>query len=337
MPTDEDEIMRRRAFLRDSLAAAGLTLAPGILDSAARLDPAERPGTHAGKVAELEATVHVRAMTFPTTPAADSLPALTRDYVDAAHVARETPGHLHPRTYGCLAYLAAFLAAQLADQHRYDDARAWYGQAARDATYADDREALGWIAGRAALMPWYRHDTRATIHDGAYAAVHSPAGQLGTTLGNALAASALARVGDRRHALAALEISARATERSDETFTAYSFPSYRWHKFASDVRTQLGDTRRAVYHQEQALRGYPPGAVTDTTFVRLDRAEIMGADDPRAAAAHATRAVLSLAPERALPALLDRADEVAGRIGVAGRDETERLRHVVWHTRVVAS
>lgn len=329
--------MRRRQFIRSTLAGAGLALAPGVVDAAARLVPAGDSVTRAGKVADVEATVHARALDFPTTPAAESLAKQLRDYVDARTVATEAPSHLQGRICGCLAYLCGFLAANLADQHDYDGAHGWYGRGLEYAEYADDREARGWIGGRAALMPWYRKDPDRTIHDAAYAAVHSPPGQLGTTLGNALAASAFARIGDRRNALRALDASERATERSDERFTAYSFPSYRWHKFASDVRTHLGHVGRAERHQSAALEGYPAGAVTDPTFVRLDQAHCMAAESPRDAARHATRAVLALRPERALPALLDRGEDVAERIGAAGRTETEDLRHVVRHMRNVAA
>lgn len=58
---------------------------------------------------------------------------------------------------------------------------------------------------------------------------------------------------------------------------------------------------------------------------------------PREAAAHAARSVLGLAPERAAPILLDRAEEVADRIGADGRSDTDYLRHVVRHTRVVSA
>lgn len=181
--SSEDGIVRRRRFIRDALTSAGLVIAPGIVDSAARLDPAGLPGTLPAKVAAVEETVHAHAMAFPTTPAVDALPTLLRDYIDARHVARESRVDQHPIAYGSLAYLAAFLAAQLADQQDYDSAHAWYGIAMEHADYVGDSEALGWIAGRAALMPWYQHDARQTVHDAAYAAVHSPAGQLGTTLG----------------------------------------------------------------------------------------------------------------------------------------------------------
>lgn len=326
--------MRRRAFISHTLTAAGLLIPAGVLDSAARLEPTEASGHVAAMVDDLEASVHRHAMAFPTTPAADAMPALVRDFTMARRVVTEAPAHLHGRVYGSVAYLRAFLAAQLADQQDYDGAHRWYGVALSHAEEAGDHEATGWIAGRAALMPWYRHDAYQTMHDAAFAAVHSPVGQLGTTLGNALAASTLARIWDRRNALRALDASERATERSEERFTAYSFPSYRWHKFASDVRTHLGDVARARHHQTEALAGYPKGAITDPTFVRLDEADCMTREGyGREAAEHAVRTVLTLTPERALPALLDRAEGIADSIGT----EADHLRHVIAQTRVVAA
>lgn len=334
----EDEVMRRREFIRVSLAAAGLTLAPGVLDSAARLEPVDQPGRLAGRVTALEELTHDRALRFPTMPAVDQLPMLTRDYTAARRIASEVTGALQFPVYTSMGYLAAFVAANLADQHDYDKAHAWYGHAMVYGTYVDDNDVLGWIAGRAALMPWYEHLAWRTIHDAAYAASVSPRGQLGQTLGNALAASTFARAGKRGDALTALESSRRAVDRqADDVFTAYSLPTYRWHKFASDVCTSLSLTRRARYHQAEALAGYPRGAVTDQTFVALDFADCLTRDGyPREGAKQATRAVLGLRPERALPALLDRADEVATRIGSAGRSDADDLHYAIRHTRVVA-
>lgn len=123
----------------------------------------------------------------------------------------------------------------------------------------------------------------------------------------------------------------RATEyRGEETFTAYSCPWYRLGRFASEVYTQLGDTKRARAIQGEALAAYPTGAVTDRTFLALDHADCLRQDGyPREAARQATRTLLSLTPECALPVLLDRADEVADAIGIEGRSDTEDLREVL--------
>jgi len=62
---DEAEIMRR-AFIRDTLSAAGLVITPGVIDSAARLDPVDTsPASQARKVADIEARVHARATRLP--------------------------------------------------------------------------------------------------------------------------------------------------------------------------------------------------------------------------------------------------------------------------------
>lgn len=115
----------------------------------------------------------------------------------------------------------------------------------------------------------------------------------------------------------------RATERhGEETFTAYSCPWYQVGRFASEVHTQLGHTRRARVVQDQALAAYPEQAITDRTFLALDQADCLRQDGyPRDAARHVTQTLLSLPAERVVPILLDRADEVAGAIGTAG------LRH----------
>lgn len=137
----------------------------------------------------------------------------------------------------------------------------------------------------------------------------------------------------------ALRDAERAIEsQGEEPFTAYSCPWYRVGRFASEVYTQLGDTRRARAIQDQALDAYPAGATTDRTFLALDRADCLRQDGyPRDAARHATRTLLSLPPECAAPVLLDRADEVADLIGLAGRSDTDDLRHVLRRTRIIAS
>ena len=323
--------MRRRAFIRDTLSAAGLAVAPGVIDSAARLDPVDTsPASRARKVTEFEARVHARALDFPTVPTIDQLPALVRDYVAAQHAATRGGIH-HRRIYSSMAYLAAFVAAYLSSWQDYDTAMLWYGEALDHAGRAGDREAAGWVAARSTLVAVHRGDHRQVMHDAAYAVAISPRGQLGSTLGNALAASTAARLGRREVALMALREAERATEhQGEETFTAYSCPWYRVGRFASEVYTQLGDTKRAQAIQDQALAAYPAAAATDRTFLALDRADCLRQQGyPREAARHATQTLLSLRPEYAVPILLDRADEVADYIGTAGRSDTDDLRHVL--------
>ncbi len=325
--------MRRRAFICDTLAVAGLVIAPGVIDSAARLDPVDTsPASRAREVADLEAAVHVHALGFPTVPTIDQLPALLRDYVAAHHVTRQVG---ISRVHSSMAYLAAFIGANLASWQNYAQATLWYRKALSHASRVGDREATGWIAARSTLIAVHRGDHRQAMHDAAYAVAISVRGQLGSTLGNALAASTAARLGHRDIALMALRDAERTTEyRGAETFTAYSFPWYRLGRFASEVYTQLGDTKRARTIQSEALAAYPTGAVTDRTFLALDHADCLRQEGyPRDAARHATQTLLSLPPECTLPVLLDRADEVADAIGTAGRSDTDDLREVLRSTQ----
>ncbi|MGH3980123.1 MAG: hypothetical protein ACRDRZ_14160, partial [Pseudonocardiaceae bacterium] len=187
--------MRRRAFIRDTLSAAGLVIASGVIDSAARLDPVDiSPASRARRVGDLEARVHARALDFPTVPTIDQVPVLLRDYVTARHVSTQV-GVGHRRVYSSMAYLAAFIAANLTSWQDYDKAMLWYGEALGHAGRAGDREAAGWIAARSTLIAVHRGDHRQVMHDAAYAVATSPQGQLGSILGNALAASTAARMG----------------------------------------------------------------------------------------------------------------------------------------------
>lgn len=56
--------------------------------------------------------MHAHSLGFPTVPTIDQLPALLRDYVAAHQVARQVG---ISRAYSSMAYLAAFIGANLAD------------------------------------------------------------------------------------------------------------------------------------------------------------------------------------------------------------------------------
>ena len=334
MPSSEDEIVRRREFLTKALL--GLTIPPGVLDSAARLEPISTDGVLARQVADLEETVHLRALEFPTTPTVDQLPRLVRDYTGFRRLAGEVRDRHRFRVEHALAQLCAFAAANLADWQDYDSAHVWYGTGLAHAERGRAREAAAWIAARGTLIPVHRGDDRQALHDAAYAAVLSPRGQLGSTLGSALAASTLAKVGHRAAALVALNEAKRAVDAQPDvdTFTAYSMPWYRLGRFASEVHTHLGDFELARTYQEQSLPAYPPRADTDRTFLQLDRAEGMARQGyPQVAAEHATATLLALSVEKSAPILADRADQLAEVIGARGGSDVEALRHVVRNMR----
>lgn len=323
----DDEIMRRRAFLAGVLL--GIAVPPGVLDSAARLEPVAGGGSLARQVAELEETVHLRALDFPTVPSIDQLPRLVRDYAGFRRVSYEAPAQLRFRIESALGQLCAFAGGNLADWQDYDAAHAWYGEGLIHARRGGAREVAAWIAARGTLMPVHQGDARQAIHDAAYAVMLSPPGQLGSTLGNALAASTLAKIGHREAALKALDSAQRAVDRQDDldTFTAYSMPWYRLGRFTSETYTALGEFDKARHHQDQSLGGYPPDTDTDTTYLRMDRAETMAREGYRDAATdEATEAILRLSPGKTAPILLDRAGEVGKLLGSDGEPLRETIR-----------
>ena len=85
---------------------------------------------------------------------------------------------------------------------------------------------------------------------------------------------------------------------------------------------------------EAAVHAHALGFPTVPTIDQLPA--LLREGYPQDAARHATQTMLSLAPECALPVLLDRAEEVADAIGTAGRSDTEDLRDVLRHARHVA-
>lgn len=314
--TSEDDIVRRRAFLAGVLA--GIAVPPGVLDSAARLDPVDGVGSVARQVAELEQAVHLRALEFPTVATVDQLPRLMCDYAGSARLAAEGPARLRARVDGALGQLCGFAGANLATWGDEDAAHDWYGRGLVHAARGGAREVTAWIAGRSTLLAVHRGDDRQVVTDAAYAVAISPRGQLGATLGNALAAGALARIGHPTAAREALDAARRAVDaQADvETFTGYSLPWYRLGRFASETLTALGDYDAARRYQDESLPAYPAGAATDPTMLRLDRAEgIARQGDPDAAAEYAAGVMLDLPLEHAAPILTARAGEVAELIG----------------------
>ncbi len=170
----------RRAFIRDTLSAAGLVITPGVIDSAARLDPVDTPrrlARHARSPTSRPVST-LAQLDFPTVPTIDQLPALLRDYVAADHVTTQV-GTQRRRVHSSLAYLAAFIAANLSSWQEYDKARLWNIEALDRAGRAGDREATGWIAARSTLLAVHRGDHRRVMHEAAYAVAISPPGQLG--------------------------------------------------------------------------------------------------------------------------------------------------------------
>jgi hypothetical protein len=330
MPTKE-EIMRRREFLTATLV--GLAVPGEVLNQAARLEPVSAVGSLASQVDGLERTVYIHAMEFPTTPTVEQLPRLLRDYAGFLRLSDETR-HRFRIEHG-LTQLCAFIGANLATWHDYGAAHAWYAAGLWHAERGQAREAAAWIAARSTLIAAHQGDDTQLLQDASFAVMLSAPGQLGATLGNALAATSLAKIGHRAAAYQALDDARRAVDRQtdQETFTAYSMPWYRLGRFASEVHTHLGEFKRAQAYQKESLPAYPPGATTDTTFLRLDAAEaVTRQGHPEEGAEQTASALLVLAPRQAAPILADRAERVSQVIGWSGYD-TGQLRHVIGNVR----
>ncbi len=282
--------MQRRAFL--AAALVGLVVPPGALDSAARLDPVSDSGPLARQVAELEATVHRRALDFPTTPTIDQVPRLLRDYGGFRRLAGEAGVHLRFRVEGALGQLCAFVGANLSTWQEYDDAHAWYGAGLRHAERGGARDVTAWIAARSTLMAVHQDNPRQAIEDAAHAVALSPPGQLGSTLGNALAASTVVPVGPIR---------------------------------LGDAHGP-GRVRTGPPTPGPGPPTYPPGSATDTTMLRLDAAEGLAREGYPDAAADAAVEALGLLPDEHLaPILLDRAVAVGRLLG----PERARVREAI--------
>ncbi len=187
------------------------------------------------------------------------------------------------------------------DQGRERAAHAWFTSAAHAAEDAGDRQMLGWVLARQAMLPLNYGSPQ--VATGLAERARAAAGRAATpaaALATAVSARALAAAGQRERAIQAVratrDIAARL-EVSGRTDTWFGYPDQKHHVHLSQALTLIGDTRQARAEQAAAFALTDPRSVLTRGLLELDQAACACLDgDQRAAADVAVATWVSLPP-----------------------------------------
>ncbi|URN16396.1 MULTISPECIES: helix-turn-helix domain-containing protein [Streptomyces] len=193
------------------------------------------------------------------------------------------------RTTAGLAGLVAIIQHDRGDQ---PDAARWFSTAERAARESGDRRVTAWVLARHAMVGVnYGAPRQAAVLAAKARRAAGSAPTAAAALAAAVSARALAALGDRSGARAAVEDARSFADRLDGDETADTWTGYPAQKHLvhlSQAYTLLGDTRAAYEAQEQALALTGGGSVMTRALLTLDRAMCLCADgDPSLAASTA--------------------------------------------------
>lgn len=297
-------------------------------------DFAAGPLTDSG-VDEVEYTVarHGRATRYRAE--GELLPELLADFGDLRlKLAGRQGAPVRKRLLIAAAQMSGLMALTLL---KLGDARsrAWWRTGRTAAAAADDRATLSWMYAQEAYQLYYSTDIEGAVELAARAQVL--AGGLpcvGPALAAPLEARALARLGRRDEAAAALTAAEVALQRlpvEDQVGSAFGYSESQLRFHAGNAWTHLEETARARVEQARALELYPESDHMDRALVHLDQSMCLAADgDAAAAAQHATNTVVGLAPSRRSALIIYRANDVAARVPEARAvSEVRVLREIL--------
>ncbi|MEV0035323.1 helix-turn-helix domain-containing protein [Streptomyces sp. NPDC050804] len=197
--------------------------------------------------------------------------------------------------------------------------RAWWRTGRQAAASAEDRATISWMYAQEAYQRYYGGDMEGAV-ELAVRAQHLAGGLpcAGQALAAPLEARAHALLGRAEEAAAALAVAEKALERlpaEEQIGSAFGYSESQLRFHAGNAWTHLGVTGRAREQQARALDLYPASDRTDRSLIRLDQAMCLALDgDLPAAAVHATKTVVDLAPEHRSALIIYRAREVATRV-----------------------
>ncbi|MER5358618.1 helix-turn-helix domain-containing protein [Streptomyces sp. NPDC002785] len=291
----------RRRFMETAAAAMGATALPGIAHAREEIDVA-LAGTGDGDLAYLESAFerhrggyHGRA---PETVLAEMQPdlILLRKALGQPHTARARAELV--RTAAGMAGLVAIIQHDRDDQ---PDAIRWFTTAEKAARESGDRRVTAWVLARHAMVPlnYGAPGAAATLA----ARARREAGRAPTAaaaLAAAVTARALAALGDKAGARAAVRDVRTVAERLDDPETADSWIGYPLQKHfvhLSQAYTLLGDSSAAYAAQDDARALTSSHSVMTRALLTMDTAACLAADgDPGAAAAMAAESFAQLPP-----------------------------------------
>jgi hypothetical protein len=331
---DDEEVMRRRAFLMGLAALTGL----GAAEPAMALE-----GTRHGlnfALAERHASTDVEEWheialeyghTYPITAPSELLKTLLVDlYGLQAAIGRYPDDAIQRELRQAGAMLSAFTAQTVANLGYLREARRWWRTARRAADESGDRYTMLWIRGREIVRAGYEHRPLTTITqliDEAEARVGAspPVAAMPELLGGK--AQALALMGQVASAEAEMTLAGlrRAFEELPFPLKAANDSVFMWGEerlrlTESIVYTYLGDGRKAEQAQNRALALFPADDLRSPAQIELQRALcLVGAGDVHSGIRHAQAIVSGLPAMHRIRPVADLGHKVLRAVPAAER------------------
>ncbi|TQF07196.1 transcriptional regulator [Kitasatospora acidiphila] len=295
------EKVDRRRFLAAAAAVTGAAPLSGMADARRGID-AGLSGSDAGDLAYLDAAFerhrggyHGRSPVVVLGEMRQDLDLL-RSVLARPHPAGTRAGLA--RTAAGITGLVAIIQHDRGDQR---DAHGWFATAERAAREAGDRTMLAWVLARHAMVP-LNYGAPAAAAQLAEQARHE-AGRRPSApgaLAAAVAARALAAVGERQGALDAVAEARAIAERLDATQAAdtwFGYPAQKHHVHMSQALTLLGRTRDARAEQDAALVLTRAPSIMTHALLKLDAATCLGMDGDHGGAADLAMMVWQQLPD----------------------------------------
>jgi hypothetical protein len=333
---DETEMNRRQLLGRIS-SGLGIGMSIASIEALDALRAVtertiERGALTSQALESWERRVQEHVYDYATRPARELLQDLIIDFSDLGALLDRCRS---PRTSRVIVHLlgrvAAVIAVVIDDLGATRTARSWMRTARTAALEAGDKAHVAWTFVREAFfLLHYGHSGRSALEMSlAAAAAADDEHWSARVMAPTVEARALARCGATRDAIAALEAADRAFERISPGATQGLFGwSFQQLTFsAGKTLTILGETRRALTAQDQALSLFPPEEILDPALIRLDRAQaLIRAGDVTEGCRFGTEALRALPTAFHSPLIVSWAEEALAVVPYDRRDQSAEAR-----------
>lgn len=327
----DDQGVRRRALFHDVLAGTGGTANGRLLAEVEELRRAMDRTLASGTVTEdqmdrLDETVLECRRDYLTTAPLPMLCRLMLEFSDVQHLASQRQsGPIQCRLARVAAALALLSADALMKLGDIRQARAWYATAKTAADDTGDPQLRALVRAQEAMLPYYYGDLTETVHLAREAqALGRAVPGSPTALAAAAEARALARLGDRAGATAALaqtqRLFAKIKTRSAGAL-AFDFTEQRLYLYMSGAYAHLPDLQHAERVHESALALHPAGRPgIDPALIRLDEATgLARGNREKEACELATQTLLALPADQRTSIVFVRARDVRSAVPIDRR------------------
>lgn len=330
---DDDEVMKRRAFLL-SMAAAGIgTSDPATAWETARHElnrtlagASERAATDVDEWHEIALEY---GQTYTSTPPAELLDTLMLDLFGLQAVLRRYPDDTTGRELRQVgALLAAFTAQTVANLGHLRQAGRWWRTARRAADQASDAYSALWIRGREIIRAGYEHRPTTVvlslIEEAEARLDHAPDEVAPRVLaGKAQTMALMGREADAERSLEQVRdsFSSLPTATASPSGSLFSWGEECLHFTESFVYSHLGDVNRADRAQRAALPLYVMSDVRQPAQLELHRAMcLVRSGDVAEGTRHAQAVITGLPAAQRIRPIVDLGRTVLGAIPAAQRD-----------------